>query len=361
MTTSRIAVLLWIVCLLFYADIATAEPETVPADSAPASARVDQRIAVPTSQQAGDSARLQRLEERVTEVRRDELNYQIERDLLKEAYSSRLETINIVIAISLALLAILGFLGVRSVSATRDEFRAELERLRDLRSRSETRLLEIEAEQVKARAKFEELTKTNAEQDQRLRLLELQEKVISLIKDRAFSRALDYIAAGLSTSPRDTTLLRSKSSCYFFLFRISDAIPVLELLREIDPQDTGTVCDLCEAYLLVRDRKSHLELVDQEPRALASKPFLTWYFEAARCYQDGDETRLVAHVRDLLKQLPSQKQRHNRWRYDEIRHELLSDAETKMKTIFLAALSVLEGTTDPAELSSLLDMPVDEA
>src|SRR5688572_24563921 len=63
-------------------------------------------------------AELARLKEQLSEVRRDQLTYQIERDLLKEAYSSNLETVNLAITLGLALLAVLGFAGVRSIGAT---------------------------------------------------------------------------------------------------------------------------------------------------------------------------------------------------------------------------------------------------
>ena len=53
---------------------------------------------------------LKKLSDQVTEVRRDQLNYQIEKDLLKETYSSNMDTINIVIAIILAIFGIIGFL-----------------------------------------------------------------------------------------------------------------------------------------------------------------------------------------------------------------------------------------------------------
>jgi hypothetical protein len=52
------------------------------------------------------------LERSVKEVRRDQLNYKIERDLLKETNSSNIQTINIVIAIVLSIFSVLGFLGV---------------------------------------------------------------------------------------------------------------------------------------------------------------------------------------------------------------------------------------------------------
>src|SRR5437764_14025284 len=62
-----------------------------------------------------DQEQLRRLADAVTEVRRDQLNYQIERDLLKETYGSNLQTINLVLTIVLGAFAVIGYLGVRSI------------------------------------------------------------------------------------------------------------------------------------------------------------------------------------------------------------------------------------------------------
>ena len=55
------------------------------------------------------------LEDQFKEIRRDELNYQIEKDLLKETYSSNLQTLNLVLTIVLGLFSIIGFLGIRDI------------------------------------------------------------------------------------------------------------------------------------------------------------------------------------------------------------------------------------------------------
>jgi hypothetical protein len=54
--------------------------------------------------------KIQKLEDNVSEVRRDQLNYKIEKDLLKETFSSNYQTINIVLAIVLGIFTIVGFL-----------------------------------------------------------------------------------------------------------------------------------------------------------------------------------------------------------------------------------------------------------
>ena len=57
------------------------------------------------------------LQNDIKEVRRDQLNYQIEKNLLKEAYSSNYTTIQIIISIILGIFAILGYLGIKSITS----------------------------------------------------------------------------------------------------------------------------------------------------------------------------------------------------------------------------------------------------
>jgi len=49
------------------------------------------------------------LEKQIQEIRRDQLNYKIEKDILKEVYSSNIATINLVITLILAVFGIIGF------------------------------------------------------------------------------------------------------------------------------------------------------------------------------------------------------------------------------------------------------------
>ena len=77
--------------------------------------------------------KLARIEESISEIRRDQLNYRIERDLLKEAFSSNYQTINIVIAIILGVFSVIGFLGIRDIGTIRRQYFNELNKLNDLR------------------------------------------------------------------------------------------------------------------------------------------------------------------------------------------------------------------------------------
>jgi hypothetical protein len=68
--------------------------------------------------------RLDRIETNLVETRRDQLNYRIEKDLLKETFSSNYQTINIVLTIVLALFTVVGYLGIRDIGAIKKNTRS---------------------------------------------------------------------------------------------------------------------------------------------------------------------------------------------------------------------------------------------
>ena len=207
--------------------------------------------------------RMGMLERQLEEVRRDQLNYEIERDLLKETFSSNLQTVNVVVTIILATFAILGFLGVRSIGHTRQEFRDELHQVRELRSRSESRLSEIESHQKLAQSRLDEVAELNTEQDQRLKLLEIQERAAALQSAGEYARALEYIAIGLGSDSDNEALLELKRRSLGSLKRTVEWASVLEHLLTLDPKNGSAGPDLCEFHLLQGHRDQYETRPDQ--------------------------------------------------------------------------------------------------
>lgn len=92
---------------------------------------------------------LGRIEDAMKEVKRDELNYRMEKDLLKEAYASNLQTINTVITIVLGMFTVIGFLGVKSILQLQQAYRDKLDELSKLAAGFQAKFQEIETEQQK--------------------------------------------------------------------------------------------------------------------------------------------------------------------------------------------------------------------
>lgn len=296
-------------------------------------------------------------ERQLQETRRDQLNYKIERDLLKETYSSNLQTVNVVITLILGTFSVLGFLGVRSIGATRQEFSDELNQLRDIRSKSETRLAEIESRQQLAQTQLAEVSRFSVEQDQRVKLLEIQERAASLVQQKAHQRALDYIAVGLDSNPDDLTLLGLKRTCVLFLNRFDEAREVLERIVVLDSENKIAATDLCEIYLIQGMRDQYDAIAAHCSSRIQSHPYLAWYFRAIRLYQDSDAQGIRDHMASLIAMLPPEKEVHTTWRFTEFIHSISDDPPTEEKHLLIKTLEVLVENAEPGEVKAMLEEP----
>ena len=130
-------------------------------------------------------------------LRRDQVNYRIEKDMLKEVYSSNLQAINMATTIALGVIGLLGYLGIRSIKEVKLDYTSELNELKKLKADFEMELQSLVGKQKEFENKISELAVTNEKQDRRLKVLELTEKVAELMKGKQWQWALQYIPLGL--------------------------------------------------------------------------------------------------------------------------------------------------------------------
>ncbi len=295
------------------------------------------------------------------EVRRDQLNYRIEKDLLKEAYSSNLQTINTVIAIILAILTIIGLFGIKSIDSIKKEFQKELEETRKLRQKYENQFAQIEAEQKDSKEQFEELRVSTEDQGKRLKILEIQEKASSLMNSKDYPRALKYLSVGLELDPSDGIMLRQKMDCLGFLARFPEAMETGKLILEKEPDSVNTIVNLAEMYLITKNIPGYDKVYEQfikvnhDAVKEGYSDFLFWYFELLKCYAKGDLDALVGHINKLISEKPTEtKERIARWRFDELRSVFQSDEDKPLKAHMFKSIDFLEGKIDISELEDAI-------
>jgi len=293
------------------------------------------------------------------EVRRDQLNYRIEKDLLKETYSSNVQTINIVIALILGILTVVGFFGVRSIDAIKKEFQKELNELRGLRKQYEQKFADIEAEQVHTEKEFEDLRATSEEQNKRLKILEIQEKAGSLMATKDFSRALEYLSVGLELGPDDVIMLRQKLYCYIKLYKFPEAMECGELLLKNEPSNMDAASELAELYLIEKKIPEYERLVEINREALIRRysEYLLWFFELVKLYTKEDFDSFVIPFQDELIKEDSEKSEKIRggWVFDEVKSVFGNDEETPQKSLLWKSIDFLEGKINESELKAAVE------
>ena len=296
---------------------------------------------------------VEKLQNDVTEIRRDQLNYKIEKDLLKETYSSNLQTINILITVVLGVFTLLGFFGVRTIGALRKEYSDELKELAKTREQLVSQMGEITREQEEAKKKYTEVASVNDQQEKRLQVLEIQEKADKLLRAGNFIRALDYLSVGLSTSPDDLILLQMKLNALSGINQYSQAIEVGERILALEPNNIHAIQNICEAYLVSERLKEYETLkakYEEILRKIGDGASIA-FFEALRGVVTADVTVVKNSIAEYVRKAsPGLSERIPGWRYSEVMGYLKDKEQSPAKVLFMEFLLVLQGQKDTKDI-----------
>jgi tetratricopeptide (TPR) repeat protein len=303
----------------------------------------------PDSLTLGD--RITRLEANATELRRDQLNYQIERDLLKEAYASNYQTINIVLTIILGVFSFIGFLGIRDIGTIRKQYMAELVKLNDLRRDFETKINQYTAEQSKVKEEFFSIVRTNEEQNRRIKVLELQEKVGSLMTVSNYRRAYEYIIPALEMDPKNVFLLDQKARCLWQLGDLPGAITSFSKVLEIDDSNVSAITNLLELFLLTSRIDEFVSLYSKWKTIIQAidNSAVSTYLEVLEAYQRNKPEEMKRLIRQYVLSITPDKQVRTRWNFADVKKTLNPDAGGIRGALLLLLIQIMSGEIDRDE------------
>jgi tetratricopeptide (TPR) repeat protein len=299
----------------------------------------DQTIQVEKLQKENISneTRLGLLENGALEIRRDELNYQIEKNLLKETYSSNLQTLNLLLTIILGLFTILGFFGFRDITTLKRNYDEELDKLRKITAEFEGRMKVLQEKQ-------DVIDKANEQRDRKIKVLQIKEAGKSLAKAKKFAEALPQIEKALEIEPNDVNLLRDKAECLAKLGKFRESYKVLEGLLVDHPDDEFVAVSLWEFSLFFK-KFDEAKKLSNDYSAIAKGaygPEIINYFKALElCQQDQFDT-LKSHILTRLHELPLEGIKCKGWNFDEI-VKFMGSPQTKSQQAILIYVGVLRG------------------
>ena len=286
------------------------------------------------------------------QLRRDQLNYQIERDLLEKTYGSNIQTINLVITIVLGVFTVIGIFGIRDISKIRDNYNKELERLSAVRHEIELTKVRIEQDLAQSKARFEALVHKSEEQDNRLRVLEFLEKVRALVKDKQYALALDYALLGLELSPDNEPLQFQKALCAGRLGDFDTAYATTKLLYQRKPENSSYLRNFIELTFLIGKGDEGEGLV-AENLEKAIKPHgtnLVFYFSALNLFHKKDAAGLKRLIADYVKTLPADQPISMRWTFDELGHFVSRLPANELKALLGKVYLLLSGEVTPGSI-----------
>lgn len=173
-------------------------------------------------------------------IKRDKLNYNIEKELLKESFSSNLQVINIVIASILLFFSIFGgifgYVGFKNILETKKKFDSELDALSKLRISYDKRFGALVSREKVFNDRMVEIERTNATQSKKIRILELKNSIKEAQKNKNYNHAIGLINIGLEEEPNDYNLNAMKSDCYMLLknyrMALSSTLKALNIAKD---------------------------------------------------------------------------------------------------------------------------------
>lgn len=254
-------------------------------------------------------------------IRRDQLNYKIEKDLLKEAYSSNLQSINLIITIVFGIFGVLGYLGLRSIKEIKLDYTNELNDLRSLKAKFEAELLQLQNNQKEFERRVGELAKTNEAQDRRLKILELTEKAGEFIKLKEWRWALQYISIGLEIDSENIMLLKQKAQCSGKLIQISSAAETWEKVLKLEPNNLSTITNLLEALAMSSQQNEFDQLyaANKDKVDQYKNGGLIIFLKVLLGLTKGDVENVVKELTSYAKRFPGETKEHlENWSFDEV-------------------------------------------
>jgi tetratricopeptide (TPR) repeat protein len=304
------------------------------------------------------STEISDLQNEVKEIRRDQLNYLIEKNLLKETYSSNYQTINIVITLILGIFVVLGYLGIRDINNIKESYATKLKELVVIQNELEKQSKELLQTKEKSEKSISDLLIKSDEQNKKIKVLEIKEKIINLIGKNNFTSALEYIGVGLDIVPLDIELLRNKGFANFKLLNYSDSINAYEKLISIEKGDSNAIMDLAELYLCTEDLKKYGEIVTNNKSVFnseANSPVFS-YLQAFYFYKGNEIEKLLSTMINYIKNIENEDEKKIRtsWSFADVRLNIKKEEDTKLKINLLSFISFLEGTISIKELKLII-------
>jgi len=299
------------------------------------------------------------LTNKVDEVKRDQNNYSIEKELLKETYSNNFDRINLVVTAILGIFAVLTFFGIRDINSIKKEYKEELEKLRKLQTELELKSKEFDLSKKKYDEEITEILKQNEEQNKKIKILEIKDKVSTLFKEKQFGSALEFCAVALELSPNDLALQFEKGKILSKLNRFGEAIEAYEKVLVTDKSHTQTISNVTELYLFKNQIDKANALIQAHPNSFIEKQDIKplEFFELIRKYHLNDIPGMNEYAKQIIdKQNPDTQKQFRGWDFSDALTFSYYEEELERKNVFRKILFYLNGRIKGTDLDKALNL-----
>ena len=313
-----------------------------------------------------DTTKFNRLQEQVAtlsnkvdEVKRDQNNYVIEKDLLKETYSNNYDRINLVLTALLGIFAVLTFFGIRDINSIKKEYKEELEKLRKLQLDIEGKSKEFDVSKKKYDEEITQILKQNEEQNKKIKILEIKDKIATLFKEKQFGSALEFCAVALELSPNDQALQFEKGKILGKLNRFGEAIEAYEKILLVDNSHSPTISNVTELYLFLNQPEKANSLIQAHPNCFIDRQDLKLldFFDLIKKYHNNDIAGMKEYAKAVIdKQNPATQKKYSGWDFSDALTFSYYEPEGEKKDVLRTILFYLNGSVKGTDLDKALQL-----
>lgn len=292
-------------------------------------------------------SRVDDLERNLKQIDANQLNYKIEKDLLKEAYSVNYERINLSIAAVLGLFTILGFFGFRGIKEIQKEYADELAELKRVKNEFDVKAKEIDIQKIKYETGLEAIIMENQEQNSKIKFIELKDKAVTLFEAKNYDLALDFANTALDIMPEDIKLLTIKARILSYSNQYQDAIKLHKKSLLLQPDDFGILRNLTECLYLANGIDEAKQILATHPDIFADGdlPKVLNIFKIIEAYYSGQKEALLDIVKSYVtvNNLNDIQTKPNGWSLEEVKYFAHNQPTSDMKVILQNLILYLEG------------------
>jgi tetratricopeptide (TPR) repeat protein len=299
------------------------------------------------------SRKLYELEHKVQIIDNNQLNYKIEKDILKETYKNNYEQLNLIITIVLGIIGILGYLGIKDINSIKKEYLLELESLKDVQRNFVTKSNEFDNEKEKFDNEISEIIKQNEIQNRKIKIIELKEKTNNLMKERKLNDALSFINVTLDLSPKDIQVLNNKGRVLCRLNQLDESIKSFEKALEYNPKDESTLINLVECLFFANKIEKAKKLIssNQDLILKQAEGQLENFLELFELFHSGNKDKLIERSKLFIDfdDLKTSKKRIVNWDLEEAKYVAAHQEKSELRLILQNTLWFIEGTMNGEE------------
>ncbi|MBD3892209.1 hypothetical protein [Olleya marilimosa] len=244
---------------------------------------------------------IQRLETQLNTVEKNQLNYSIEKDLIRETYSSNYERISLIITIILGIIGVIGYLGIKDINTIKKEYITELEKLKGLQVEFKSKSKEFNIEKSKFDSEIRKILLENENQNKKIKFIELKEKIKNFLIENKLIDALEFIGVAHELSPENETILEYKARTLCRLNKLEDSLSVnKELYEKFETKKHAL--NLIECMYFAKDYNNLKPLLEKYKVDLEEKNEgkVSKIFNLFKLYHTNQKDKIIRTVKEII-------------------------------------------------------------